>query len=136
MKLSIEEISLPDVPITTMHIEAERCIVTICSDRIFKISDNKWLGKTQITVSDWEYLRVEKYVSQAPFTKGQTFQIDWTEQTETFEFIHEINCSDKEILALSGFSKESGAWLTYTFNNFRYDIKVNEINNNDTADIY
>jgi hypothetical protein len=136
MKLSIEDVDMADVRITTMDIDAGLCTVTICSDRIFRISDNKWLDKTQIIIRDWTELHVEKYVSQSPFIKGQTFLIDWTKQAETFELIQEIKCSDKDILSLSGFSKQSGAWLTYTFTHYNCDITATEINKGDATDIH
>lgn len=117
MKLNLEEISIADVPITKIEVDAVLCIMTVYCDRIFRVRDNKWLGKTRITIRDWTKFFLEKYVSYVPFAEGQTFQIDWTKQIETFEFIQEINCADN-VLFLKGFSKESGVWLTYQFSNY------------------
>lgn len=130
MKLYFSDIELADTPVLEMILDSERSILRIYYDRIFRISDKRWLGKTSITISEWKELHVEKFVIQNPLEKGRTFQINWKNEIETFEIIQEIKHSDKE-LRLSGFSKKSGAWLTYRFKSYDCNIETYENNSTD-----
>jgi len=73
MKLNIDDKSLADIPITKIIFDSKLHLMTIYSDRIFKISGESWLGKAQIIMVDRNELYVERYISQNPLNKGRHF---------------------------------------------------------------
>ncbi len=123
MKLNINDISLSDIPITLVTFNQKLSLITIISNNCYRISDKNWFGKTEIIIEGWKEFFIEKYVSESQ-GKGETFQIDFTKNLETFELIQEIEWNTNENVFLKGWSKESGAWLTYYFKNGKFDIEA------------
>ncbi|KAF9658480.1 hypothetical protein HBA12_14995 [Tenacibaculum mesophilum] len=101
----------------------------IVSEGSVRISDLKKFKETRIKIKNWEELRVRKYVTQNPFDNGDSIEIDWADNLETFDYIQELILKEESKLILNGFSKESGAWLTYEFNNFDYEIQIKKASN-------
>lgn len=127
--LDIYNISLSDFRIKNMSLGEDYDEMDIVSEGSLRIGDLKKFEETRIKIKNWEELRVRKYVTQNPFDNGDSLEIDWTDNLETLDFIQELILKDESRLFLSGFSKESGAWLTYEFNNFEYEIQIKKVSN-------
>jgi len=121
--IKIDNISLSDCPILSVTLHKNNNEIDIVSLDSIRISDLKRFNETHLKIKNWKKLRLSKYVSLEPFGDGEHFEIDWKSNLETFDFIQEIILQEKT-LTLNGFSKESGAWLTYEFVAFEYEISV------------
>ena len=122
--LNIDNISLSDFRIKNISLGEDYDEMDIVSEGSVRISDLKKFEETLIKIKNWEELRVRKYVTQKPFDNQYSLEIDWTYNLETFDFIQELILKEESRLILNGFSKESGAWLTYEFSNFEYEIQI------------
>lgn len=120
----IDNISLSDYRIKKVSLVAGHNEMNIVSEGSIRKSDLKKFKETRIKIKNWNELRIRKYVTQAPYDTGIIFEIDWAKNLETFDFIQEVILKEESRLILNGFSKESGAWLTYEFNNFEYEIHI------------
>ncbi|WP_378173999.1 hypothetical protein [Aquimarina sp. SS2-1] len=123
-QLKIDDISLSDFPIKEISLGENKDEINIVSEGSIRISDLEKYNETRITIKNWKKLHVIKYVTKNPFTKGVYFEIDWTNNLETFDCIQEILLKEKTTLILNGFSKESAGWLTYKFEEFEYEIRT------------
>lgn len=103
------------------------CELEIVSEGSLRISDLEKFKETRIKIKDWSQFLVRKYVTRSPYEGGKDIELDWTKSFETFEFIQELILSERLKLTLNGFSKESGAWLTYTFIEFEYEISIDGV---------
>jgi hypothetical protein len=127
--LEIENISLSDFRIKNISLGEDYDEMDIVSEGSVRISDLKKFEETRIKIKNWEELRVRKYLTQNPYDNGDSLEIDWADNLETFDFIQELILKEESRLILNGFSKESGAWLTYEFNNFEYEIQIKKASN-------
>ena len=127
--IEIDNISLSDFRIKNISLGKDYDEMDIVSEGSVRISDSKKFEETRIKINNWEELRVHKYVTQNPFDNGDSIEIDWVDNLETFDFIQELILKEESRLILNGFSKESGAWLTYEFNNFDYEILIKKASN-------
>ena len=127
--LEIDNISLSDFRIKNISLGEDYDQIDIVSEGSYRISDLKIFEETRITIKNWDELRVRKYVTQTPFDNGDTIEINWADNLETFDFIHELILKEESRLILNGFSKESGSWLTYEFDNFEYEIQIKKASN-------
>ena len=123
MNFEIGNIEFADCRIIEMLFSKNYTNLSIIFEESYHIGEKTWLGKTKLIISNWKDLTVEKYVTKSLDSKGQTFIIDWEKESETFEMIQE-SLQNENDLSLSGFSKETGNWLTYNFKNCDYTISL------------
>lgn len=121
MTFEIGNIEFADSKVIEMSFSENYDNLSIVTEDSYCISEKMWLGKTKLIISNWDELTVEKYVSDSLHSKGQKFTINWKKEFETFDMIQE-SLQNETNLSLSGFSKETGSWLTYNFKNCDYAI--------------
>ena len=114
----IENISLADFRIKEIKLGEDYDQIDIISEGSYRISDSTFFK--EIKIKNWEEFHVKKHVTQ----EGESFEIDWADDLETFEFIQELKIQKDGCLILNGFSEQSGAWLIYEFRNFDCNIMI------------
>ena len=108
-KLEIQDISLADYPIESFVIDNNT--LKLVSSGGADLRRGVRLGKLFITITGWKRFTGVKFVSSKPFAPSTEHAMN-EEEFEEFDLIQEIKLENSKI-KLSGFSKQSGAWIEY-----------------------
>lgn len=120
--MDITEISLSDCKIRSITKNKNNAIAII-SESAYLINEKKFSKEVEIVIKDWEVFQIKLFISSKPFENPKE-QILSEIDFEEFEVIQEIEKHGSTLL-LKGFSRTSGAWMEYRFENSIQIIKLN-----------
>lgn len=124
MAHTLETISLADCPLTACTVDlAQRCL-TLQTAQSFDLERQYWQATTTIVLKAWSAFEAEVYAEDAT-GKGSTTPVPEDQPPETFELIQEVTVTNAHV-ELTGFSKESGAWLTYRIHGAVVSVTVSD----------
>lgn len=118
MQPALHDISFTDSPIIQPTWDHTSLVFSVVSQASFRISDRTRLGKTTLVIKNREVFVAQKYMAN----QNKTIALELPEEMETFDLIQETMVETDGTLHLNGWSKESGAWLMYTFKHFTCQI--------------
>ena len=120
--MKIENIETADC--TVKEIIKNNKSISIRFDKIYCLTEKKYKSNITLIIENWTKFLIKLYVTQKPFTEPEEFILN-INKFESFDLIQEIDYNVSKLI-LKGFSKESGNWMVYEFNEYDYKIMENE----------
>jgi len=114
--LNIEDINIADSEIISTIKEKNKIIITCNS--VYNLISHKYIDGIRITIKDWSDFKIKIFTSSQPFDvpSEKILKENEVEEFEEFEIIQIIE-KINNLLLLKGFSKNSGKWIEYLFEN-------------------
>jgi hypothetical protein len=116
--LKLEDVNIADSEIIKTFKTTDEIII-ICNS-VFNLATNKYVDKIKLTVKHWSSFRIKIFISSQPFSIAEETILKENE-FEDFEVIQEV-VAVNNLLWFRGFSKNSGNWMEYLFENATFEI--------------
>jgi hypothetical protein len=116
--LKLEDVNIADSEIIeTLKTTDE--IIIICGSA-FNLITNKYIYRIKLVIKHWSSFRIKIFISSQPFSIMEETILKENE-FEEFEIIQEV-VAINNLLWFRGFSKNSGNWMEYLFENATFEI--------------